>query len=482
MEKQGSAPEGYLTVFLSLSLPVMLSLILTLVYGTRIAAVRMQTQLIMDTAENSCLGEYSRELLSQYDLLFIDTAYGTASPEQEYLRRHLEDYVERNCETGEARLGTLRSLTALRPGLVSVDGARYACDQDYTAVLEQIHAYLSADPAGKGVTTILSMTSVFDNVGLDPGEWQQEREAVDSRIHEVWEEAQEDREEGEEIGEPDNPAEAVDSFRMQPLLAQVFGQDAGGISDSAVDPGRVFSHRQPHYGEGLAAENSHDYAQASGAELNLYLAEKCGSFRHPKEGSLLRYEREYIVSGKACDRDNLEAVLARLCGIRTAANCMYLFSDAGRRQEARAMAETLAAVTLTPALIPLYTTLILLAWGYVESISDLRTLTGGGKVPLLKDSGSWQTQLGQILHPDSVCGSGSKEGWDYDDYLGILLFAMSRSERCARLMDLCEMDIRLTPGNKGFCMDGCLDTFTGCIEISSAMGYTCTMTRTITYN
>ena len=68
--------KGYITVFLSLSLALLLSLVFTVIEGARISAIRMKFECVADIGMNSVLAEYHRELLKQYDLLFVDTSYG----------------------------------------------------------------------------------------------------------------------------------------------------------------------------------------------------------------------------------------------------------------------------------------------------------------------------------------------------------------------------------------------------------------------
>ena len=65
--------KGYLTVYLSLSLALILSFILTLIEGARISVIRMEAECVADIGMNSVLAEFHRELLEQYDLLFVDT-------------------------------------------------------------------------------------------------------------------------------------------------------------------------------------------------------------------------------------------------------------------------------------------------------------------------------------------------------------------------------------------------------------------------
>ena len=91
--------EGYLTVFLALTVAVLLTLILTLVEGARVNAIRMKTEVAGNIAVRSVLGEFNRELLRQYDLYFVDTSYGTGSASVENVEQHLRSYMAKNLET-----------------------------------------------------------------------------------------------------------------------------------------------------------------------------------------------------------------------------------------------------------------------------------------------------------------------------------------------------------------------------------------------
>ena len=64
--------KGSLTVYLSLSLSLILSFVLTVIEGARISVIRMEAECVADIGMNSVLAEFHRELLEQYDLLFVD--------------------------------------------------------------------------------------------------------------------------------------------------------------------------------------------------------------------------------------------------------------------------------------------------------------------------------------------------------------------------------------------------------------------------
>ena len=51
-----------------------------------------------------------------------------------------------------------------------------------------------------------------------------------------------------------------------------------------------------------------------------------------KEGALLTYQIEYILSGKSSDLENLRTVVNRLLILREAANFVYLICDTDKKQ------------------------------------------------------------------------------------------------------------------------------------------------------
>jgi hypothetical protein len=80
----------------------------------------------------------------------------------------------------------------------------------------------------------------------------------------------------------------------------------------------------------------------------------------------------------------------------------------------------------------------------------------GGKVPLKKDSASWQLELTALSYPGAVPagGGGGDHGLDYRDYLQLLL--RGRQKLLLPVMDLVEMNMRAA-GQSGFALDCCVD-------------------------
>lgn len=145
------------------------------------------------------------------------------------------------------------------------------------------------------------------------------------------------------------------------------------------------------------------------------------------------------------------------------------------------MAELAAALVcdlaMVPELVPVLEAAILLGWAYAESIYDIKVLLAGGKVPLIKDEATWHYSLSGALSGKPEGQKDTKEGLSYEDYLRIFMMCMDRNILTARAMNMVEADIRLTPGNGAFRLDGCYAGLEACMEIESGYGFDFQATR-----
>ena len=126
---------------------------------------------------------------------------------------------------------------------------------------------------------------------------------------------------------------------------------------------------------------------------------------------------------------------------------------------------------------------LLFAWGYAESVKDLHILLDGNKVPLFKDDASWNTPLLHLANFTSHLDEyhSSEQGFSYQNYLEVFLYMESEEKVLEGFMDICEMDIRLTSGNKYFRIDGCVKAVKAKANISSKYGYGYDITRSFSY-
>lgn len=471
--------KGYITVFLTLSLTLILSLVFTVIEGARISAIRMKFECVADIGMNSVLAEYHRELLEQYDLLFVDTSYCGSHPDIANTEAHLRSYMQKNLHPGEGRsLSGGKDFLAMDMEMVEIPEYSIASDNNGAVLKRQVTDYMGDYPLGAVLEKISGNIDLLQGTGLDStdvGAWRQEYEAQIDAIGLPEKEVEEGKFEEVPL---DNPADVANATRSSGVLNLVM-EDLSEVSAVKVDLGDYFSHRSERMsGTGLCGEAVETGGEPNELVFQSYLFEKCGYYGEEMEKSLLKYQIEYILAGKDTDWQNLEEVAKKLLLWREVSNVLYILSDSTKVAEAQAMAAALTAVTLMPALMEPVKYTILFAWAYVESLQDVKTLLSGGRVPIVKTAADWKTGINSIKNvKGSLAEDSGGNGLNYKEYLQIMLFLQDAGSRTERAMDIMEMDIRRTPGNGRFRLDGCFDTYRADLSVTSRFGYSCEMTR-----
>lgn len=475
--------KGSLTVYLSLSLSLILSFVLTVIEGARISVIRMEAECVADIGMNSVLAEFHRELLEQYDLLFVDMSYGTTDCKAENTAEHLRRYMENNF------IGTGKGKNAAKNWLsLSVDKSvikemSIASDDGGNVMKRQAIAYMQESSMEGMIAKIIGQVGELRTWGLETRDIARERENIQEQINAVAFLEEEDEEGNKKEISLDNPADRVNALRGSLVLNLVLG-DMDHVSGTVIRPEDYISRRERLKGAGLRPGQRPPETVSDHILFDCYLFDKCGWYGNELEKSFMKYQIEYMIAGEKSDLENLEKVVKRLIRWREAANVIYLFSDAGKCAEAELLALTLTAVLQIPALVKLVKASILFAWAYMESLSDVKCLLKGGRIPLMKTAADWKTGLANIADfsgniPD---GENSGHGLSYQDYLRIMLFLENSERKNMRAMDIMEMDIRTTAGNVNFRMDACFDSYLSEISMSSAFGYHCDIQKRYGYD
>lgn len=141
-------------------------------------------------------------------------------------------------------------------------------------------------------------------------------------------------------------------------------------------------------------------------------------------------------------------------------------------------ADLISAAVGLPEISVLLQVLFVVIWASTEAVWDVGQLLDGGEIPLIKSERQWHYDLDISKNNVEEENSG---GLKYEDYLRIFLAFQDKKITTYRLMDVMEMDIRLTPGNDNFRMDGCVDSVTVCIDLESGYGYQFYITRNYGY-
>lgn len=180
----------------------------------------------------------------------------------------------------------------------------------------------------------------------------------------------------------------------------------------------------------------------------ILFGEYCGGFLTSflsEDDKEIKYELEYLVSGKITDEENLKQTVTDILMIREGMNLIHILSDSQKREEARVVAGLITgAVGLAP-LTGIVAFFVMSIWALGEAIADVKMLLEGKRAAFLKSRDTWKLSLDGLLElgRSGTCtgGKGDENGMDYTAYLKLLLFIGETGRQYYRLMDVIQMNL-----------------------------------------
>lgn len=461
--------RGSITVFLALTLVLVSSFLFSLLEGARVHCLKGKAELVTQQCMQSMFGNYHEGLWEDYHLLFLDGSWqeGEFSLEK-FVKRAMAEVTENLSYRGEALGAAGWDLTALTPRNVSVEQYQLATDDEGRVFQRQVALQMQLEAAGDVLDQLVSLKSqgagVEDQRKQKEDQWEKAWDAVDEaeEIKENQEKAETDTSEQEGEGgapeeggqgaatgeagkedagqEQENPMDYVKELKSSTMLGLVV-PDPSQISGRALRDSNFLKDRELQKGDW---KTSGEAGMMDRLLLHYYIQSYFSDFTRDSEKGpaerALSYELEYLISGKESDSRNLETVVYELLGVREVMNFLTIMQDAGKRSQAFSIATAAVGFTGIMPLIQAVQIGILLAWAFVESVLDLRTLLDGGNVPLMKRPDQWSGNLSDCR--GTVEGGGKagqdKDGLSYTQYLQILLFLLSEKTINYRCMDLIE--------------------------------------------
>lgn len=508
---------GYMTVYMTLVLAVILSLCMTMIEGARRSAMRMEAEVITDSAMRSVLAEYNRELMRQYNIFAIDSSYGSSVSGMNRTSDRFKEYMEKNYTYDVAfPILSYRDFIGAYPEEAQLTGVVYLTDENGRVFRECAIAAISDDLGIEAAKQVIGWVTSSELTAADSmdviSEMNEEAGSVSSAASSERRRREEERAsqeaeyekaciENEEAGvdAPEKPelTELPDEYNSpvssvadtvntgilgllvddpENLSGRQMDQAAiisGRLSDGNVNTGNI-TWREP---EENLAEDLLDKAL-----FGEYLMKYMGRYGDTDPDDAMWYQIEYLISGKDTDAENLNSVALRIMAIRAGMDMLYLESDSTKKAQASALATAICAACMIEWMTPVLTHAILLAWALIEARYDTATLLAGGKIPFIKNSSTWHSDLDSALSGSSPgADKDSDSGLSYRDYLRIFLLMTDTEELTVRAMDLIEADLRLSPGNRNFRMDACIEMIECNAAIKSTFGSRITINRKLRY-
>ena len=496
--------KGSITVFLALTLSLLLSLVCIGIQSAQAAAARTQIQNGLDVGLYSLFGQYDSMLLEDYDLFFLDGAQGGDSLNLGRIYDNMQSYMKPVLKQNSQKL-------SLKQG--GFTGYRLATDQNGEVFYRQAVTCMKQTLGSQGVQKLLGRLSQNEKSTKQAEEQGRQAEQGNtlqsydsemdtaSRNSEAAREEQQKNQQGGETRNPSggnnteenfsdgeqkpqvvNPIPVLKRIRQMSLLDLVVPAQKG-ISDQECEKSQMVSSRALQEGMTMPGMPKTDNSRTSQLLFQQYLTDRMGSYQKPaSEG--LKYQMEYILAGKNSDRKNLEKVAGKLLMIREGINSAGLMADSVKMGQVRVLAAAIASGFLVPPAAVVIEAALVLCWSFAESVLDLRELLCGGRVPLIKNASNWQLSLENLpylLEKMDTERKNAESGMSYEDYLQVLMLSQSKREKLQRGMDMIEIHIRNHSGRQNFRLDNCLEAIEASVDVEANRIKTFTVTRQYSY-
>lgn len=479
MKKNGEKPKGVITVYMTLTLMIIISLLTAIIASARDRSMRMRCENAMDMGMQSIFGEYNRALLDEFDLYFIDSSYGNTNGSSYYTAQHLKDYMQYNLNPAKDQFLPLsRDMFGLSVEDVKVEVESLATDSTYRVYKRQAVHYVKDIYGLSALESLQQAKDTYTQYGVGEYDVEAEKEKNNKKLKK----AKNAKDENGNKIEFENPADKIESKRPGMLKLLLEEKE---VSDRTADTQELIPNRQLKSGDGIVALSENIDSVAEDMLFQIYLMDKFSSYTKDKGREGLKYELEYILNGKNSDSKNLETTVSLLMATREAANCIHIFTDEQLKSQAKTVAGIICDFLCVPELADTLAYSICFAWSFAETCVDIRTLLDGGKVPMMKDYSTWvlkdlTSALSFKAHLKD--GRNCKEGFDYNTYLGVFIMFKSDREKLERSLAMIENDMRHMKGNDHFQMDDCIEFLDVTVTIKSSYNRSYSIRRYFGYD
>lgn len=493
MQKKGS-----ITVFYSLILTLMLSLISSFLLSAKVSAGRALIAMAMDQSMYSAMAKYDAKLFDAYNLFFIDGGVGQSTLQLGNLMDELqEDMLYGLSPSKDKRSYDAVDFIKLQLEDYAVLGYALATDQKGSVFREQVLRYMKDTMVLQGISSLTEINQnsgdsflmnvlghiaavdgfdgkdIFIDEAAGASYEQLEQLAEQLPIEQLETEAVEtELLDAQSIGtrvQEVSVGETVMALDMKEVITEVHKtknhpvlnkliQAPQMLSDWCVSKEERLSNRELQQGMGVISLQETS-SMSDRILFQTYLFDHLNYYGHSVQSTGPAYGIEYLIGGKSSDVENLEAIAKKLLLVREAANVAYLITNPQKRASAEAVSSVLAAILVIPEIQPAIEAAILFAWAYVESLVDVRGLFSGNAVPLWKSDAAWQVDLGELLvaYSDLDRYAVSYGTASYKEYLSCLLWLESEETKTMRCLDVIEQSMRGIKGKENFSMDCAID-------------------------
>ncbi|SEP57282.1 hypothetical protein SAMN02910369_00228 [Lachnospiraceae bacterium NE2001] len=483
--------RGYVTIFLSLMLVVMLIVVTAVLKISSEEGAKSKVVTATSSAMSSELANYNRLIFDRYHILLLDknsSGLGEGAMEED-----MEELLQID-------LGDDFTVNS-----VQLSGSTYLMDNNLSEFKSQIRDNFKYEALSYTVDKIIEKTGSQDDpvdeedldaMEQDISEEKQrisaeesgsEGDSSDYISNEDSENASKDDSNSDSTGEVTDPRDTLKTY-TDAGIASILLPSNVTLSENRISTSGQ-SGELPSTGRGVSLFGEVDTSfdsldrmeldtgKSSGwgsslltyMETVMYGAECFNCLTDQKyDDTYLNLEMEYIVAGEDSDGANYKKVVNEILLIRFGFNFAYILTDNTKQEECEAVATALT-VEFPPAM-PVVKYLLMGCWSYIESVMDVYMLVRGHSVPFWKSSTSWLTDFESLAHLSELESGASDDesGLDYKEYLMILM-ALQGDDMYYRMLDLMQLNVTqsdIEGGDTTFRMRNAITAFGADISVS----------------
>lgn len=229
--------------------------------------------------------------------------------------------------------------------------------------------------------------------------------------------------------------ESAKAFLSNGILSMVI-DESSKVSNLSISSSNLPSNLPRGKNENSLLQN-----EKNKAAFAVYADMKFGNYTNSESNDVLKYGMEYIINGKDSDKKNLVSTVKKIAALRNALNIVYLITDSNKMSEIQTVSASAATSLGLPFLEPIIKAALIEAWALAESVSDIKSLLKGERIPIQKSDATWKTNLTNLVN-SSQNTSKSNRGLDYRTYLEILIMIENNHNVVYRTMDLIQLNIQ----------------------------------------
>lgn len=254
----------------------------------------------------------------------------------------------------------------------------------------------------------------------------------------------------------------VKDWKNMAVLTMVLGDDVQNVKKNRISKPELLPSNQ-------MSEQLSDVTITEKALFAFYIGDVFSSWTSEEQGEFA-YQQEYILFGKEDSMGNLAVMAETLFAVREALNLAYLLTNPEMRMLTERVAFSLVGETGLYPVVLIVQFVLMMAWAFVESVWDVKSLFRGEEVVIWKTEDSWKTSSAGLLSAGEgkdVLNGVAERGisLSYNDYLRIFLFLNRTEKLCAASLDMIQEEMgRLEPR---FMLSDCYGSAECRIEFSS---------------